>query len=131
MHHEGHGDVVGDGERMVYIARERQNHFVPLIPRPSRTTSASGSQSGRQWRTVSDAISSTASGSVAVPAGGAPENSKSAKSSAPGFIICNDIIEDTIIEDSHVAALVWEIQNLVMNNFTMRHVSVPQKRNTF
>ena len=98
MHHEGHGDVVGDGERTVYIARVRQNHFVPLIPQPSRTTSATGSQPGRAGCTGSDATSSTASGSVAASAGGARENSKSAKSSAPGFIICNDIIEDNNIE---------------------------------
>ena len=98
LHHEGHGDVVGDGELTVYIARERQNHFVPLIPRPSRTTSASGSQSGRPGCTGSDATSSTASGSVGASAGGARENSKSAKSSAPGVMICNDIIEDNNIE---------------------------------
>ena len=102
LDHRGHGDVVGDGEHTVYIARERQNHFVPLMQMQSRTTSASGRQSGMQWRTVPDATSSTASGSVAVPAGGARENSKSAKSSAPGFIICNDIIEDNNIEHNTI-----------------------------
>ena len=97
LHHEGHGDVVGDGEHTVYIARARQNHFVPLMQVQSGSTSASGRQSGRQWGTGSDATSSTVSGSVVASAGGARENSKSAKSSAPGFIICNDIIEDSNI----------------------------------
>ena len=98
LDHRGHGDVVGDGEHTVYIARERQNHFVPLMQMQSRTTSASGRQSGMQWGTGSDATSSTASGSVAVSAVGDRENSKPAKSSAPGFIICDDIIEDNNIE---------------------------------
>ena len=103
LHHRDHGDAVGDGERTLYIARERQNHFVPLMQMQSGTTSASGSrQSGMQGRTGSDATSSTASGSVAASAGGARENSKSAKSSAPGFIICNDIIEDNNIEHNTI-----------------------------
>ena len=102
LHHGGHGDVVGDGERTVYIARVRQNHFVPLMQVQSGSTSASGRQSGMQGRTGSDATSSTASGSVAASAGGARENSKSAKSSAPGFIICNDIIEDNNIEHNTI-----------------------------
>ena len=97
LDHRGHGDAVGDGEHTVYIARERQNHFVPLMQVQSGSTSASGRQSGMQGRTGSDATSSTASGSVAASAGGARENSKSAKSSAPGFSICNDIIEDNNI----------------------------------
>ena len=29
--HLGHGDVVGDGPHTIYIAREGQVHFVPLI----------------------------------------------------------------------------------------------------
>ena len=98
LDHRGHGDVVGDGEHTVYIARERQNHFVPLMQMQSRTTSASGSQSGRQGCAGSDATSSTVSGSVAASAGGARANSKPAKSSAPGFVIFDDIIEDNNIE---------------------------------
>ena len=30
--HRGNGDVVGNGEHTLYIARENQNHFVPLFP---------------------------------------------------------------------------------------------------
>ena len=31
--HKGHGDVVGIGARQLYLARERQNHFIPLFQR--------------------------------------------------------------------------------------------------
>ena len=31
--HKGHGDVVGSGARRLYLARESQNHFIPLFQR--------------------------------------------------------------------------------------------------
>ena len=33
MMHLGQGDVVGFGGRKLVIARQNENHFVPLIPR--------------------------------------------------------------------------------------------------
>ena len=102
MHHGGHGDVVGDGERTVYIARVRQNHFVPLIPQFSESTSATGSKPGAPGCTGSDAASSTASGSVAPSAGGAREKPKSAESAAPGCISCNDMIADNNVARSTI-----------------------------
>lgn len=32
--HAGHGDVIGNGARQLYLARDGQNHFVPLFRRP-------------------------------------------------------------------------------------------------
>ena len=32
LHYEGNGDVVGNGERALFIARVHANHFVPLTP---------------------------------------------------------------------------------------------------
>jgi len=34
--HRGHGDVIGSGARKIYLARQGQNHFIPLFPRASR-----------------------------------------------------------------------------------------------
>ena len=34
--HRGHGDVIGRGARRLYLARQGQNHFIPLFPRASQ-----------------------------------------------------------------------------------------------
>jgi len=31
--HRGHGDVLGNGARRIFLAREGQNHFIPLFPK--------------------------------------------------------------------------------------------------
>ena len=36
--HRGHGDVIGSGARRLYLAREGQNHFIPLFPLDTRHT---------------------------------------------------------------------------------------------
>ena len=33
LKHAGHGDVIGVGARQLYLARQDQNHFVPLFRR--------------------------------------------------------------------------------------------------
>ena len=34
--HSGHGDVLGHGARKLFLAREGQNHFLPLFHRATR-----------------------------------------------------------------------------------------------
>ena len=36
--HRGHGDVIGFGARRIYLAREGQNHFLPLFLKGSSSS---------------------------------------------------------------------------------------------